>query len=121
MTKALYIVLVILYLVILGVWCYRFPISYKLTTGINSNLILIGRDLTFEERRATEEAFQIRTTISDVLLYSSLAVSIVSFLLIRTNSRRPKLIKPIMILSIIIAVVLLLVEGVKFIPVPPIR
>src|SRR5215471_4103174 len=109
--KYIYIVFVVLYLLIIVIWCYRYPISYKMTTGIDPKLIT--RDLTKDEYDGIEKAFYLRRWMSSILLYSSFFMTLSSYGILRTNLIMPK---TIMILSAIAAIILVIVNGIHFIP-----
>ena len=121
MLKFLFVVIVFAYMAIIGIWCYRFPISYKLTNGTYHDLV-IDHDFTEAERDGVEKANRIRKNISRILLFSSILLSIVSYLVLRNRWFEPVvMVKIIMIISTIIALILILVNCIRFIPGPPIR
>ncbi len=122
MIRRIYIATVILYIVIIGLWCFRYPISYSLTTGIDTDLIVKNRSLTPIEYRSLDKAYQIRGTISTDLLYSSLALSISSFFIIRRNILQPTpVVKPMMYLSAAITIIIVVVNSIGFVPHAPVR
>jgi hypothetical protein len=91
-----------------------------MTTGIDPNLIT--HDLTNEERESIEKAYGIRHAINNTLLYSSLIIAIGSYVALRLDWLKPRLLlKSVFIISAIVAIVLMLVSGIHFIPGPPIR
>jgi len=115
MKKFIYPALTILYLLIIVIWCYRFPLSYKVTTGINPNLIT--QDLTNKEREGVENALKIRQAISNTLLYSSAILALGSYIALRVEWLKPTLlIRSVFIVSVVIAFVLMIVNGIHFIP-----
>ncbi len=121
MLKILFISIVFIYVVIIGMWCCRFPISYKLTNGSYHNLV-VYHDFTKAEREGVEKAYRIRKNISNILLLSSILLSLLSYATLRSHLFEPaNFVKAIMIVSGIIALILILVNGIHFIPGPPIR
>lgn len=120
MKKSFYIVLMILYVFLLAIWCFRFPISYKIATGINPDLVT--RDLTKTEFDSLKKAYRIRQTIAAVLLYGSAILALCSFIALRTGKIKQRLfLKITLIIATVIAVLLITINGVHFIPTPPIR
>ena len=120
MLKFVYIVVIVIYLLMIGTWCFRYQISYRMTTGIDPDLIT--HNLTDQERENIDKAYRIRKTISNILLYSSVVVSVGSYIIMRNHwidSRR--VVKTAMVISGFIAIILILVNGIHFIPGPPIR
>jgi hypothetical protein len=121
MTKIIYIIFIILYIGIISGWCYRFPISYKLTNGSYNDLV-VDHDFKETERDGIKKAYQIRQTISNILLYCSVMLSVSSYIIFRNHSIDPRIVaKIIMITSGLIAIILILVNGIHFIPGPLIR
>ena len=117
--KIAVVISLLLYLVIIAVWCYRFPISYKVVGGDPS--LIENRDLTSKEYNRIDEAYRIRLKVSNLLLYSSLFVYMGSYILRRRWVEERRLLKTSMYLSGLIAVILILVNGIHFISGPPIR
>lgn len=118
--KYIYIALIVLYIGMIAVWCMRYPISYKIV-GVKPDLIE-ERSLTHQEYKELEKATKIRQWCSKVFLYSSLFVFIISILFLRNHWFEPAIIvKVVMIVAGIIALILILVNGIHFIPGPPIR
>jgi magnesium-transporting ATPase (P-type) len=113
------IIFLSLYLAIISVWCFRFPISYNIVGGDPD--LIENRDLTNEEYSRLDEAYQIRSNVSNLLLYSSIFLCIGSYLLRRHWIEHKRLLKTTMYLSGVIAVILILVQGIHFVPGPPIR
>jgi hypothetical protein len=119
--KIAFSITLILYIGIIGIWCYRFPISYKLTNGSYHDLV-VDHDFTQQEREGLEEAYRIRQIVSNVLLFSSILVSVGSYICLRSKWIRTKtMLKIIMYISGFIALVLILINGIHFMPGPPIR
>src|SRR3989337_389909 len=111
MIKGIYIVIATLYLIIIGIWCYRYQISYRMTTGIDPDLIT--HDLTSQERDNIDKAYRIRRAISHILLYSSAALSAGSYIILRSQWLKPRVIvKVVMVISGVIAIILTLVNGI---------
>jgi hypothetical protein len=109
------------YVALITVWCCKFPISYKLTNGTYHKLVL-DHDFTKQELKGIEKAYRIRVIISKVLLYSSIFAWVVSYICFQKKwIRNNALVKIVMYVSAIIAIVLMLVNGIHFIPGPPIR
>ncbi len=101
-------------------WCYRFPISYKIVGGDPD--LIENRDVTLVERDAIKKAYRIRLTISNILLYSSVLLSVGSYIILRNHLFEPStVVKVIMVISGLIAIILILVNGIHFIPGSPIR
>ena len=120
MLKIAYIIIIALYIGIIISWLYRFPISYKIIGG-NYNLIQ-NRDLTIAELDGLNRAYQIRQTISNILLYSSLLLSVGSFIILRNQWIKPGgIVKVVMYIAGFILVILILANSIHFIPGPPIR
>ena len=120
MLKFVYIVVIISYLFIIGIWCYRYLISYRRTTGIDPDLIT--HNLTDQERENINKAYRIRKTISNILLYSSVVLSVGSYIILRNHWIDSRgIVKTAMVISGFIAIILILVNGIHFIPGPPIR
>ena len=84
--KIAVVISLLLYLVIIAVWCYRFPISYKVVGGDPS--LIENRDLTSKEYNRIDEAYRIRLKVSNLLLYSSLFVYMGSYILRRRWVRK---------------------------------
>lgn len=121
MLKICLITLLLLYVGILAIWCYRFPISNKLTTGSYYELV-VDHDFTEAEREDVKKAYDIRQTISNLLLYSSIVLSVGSYIALRNHWFEPRaIVKAALYISGAIAVILILVNGIHFIPGPPIR
>jgi hypothetical protein len=119
--KVLITIILILYIGIIGIWCYRFPISYKLTNGSSHDLI-VDHDFTKQEREGVEKAYYIRRTLSNALIFSSILLSLCSYIGLHKKWIRNKaIVKVVMYVSGLIAIVLILVNGIHFIPGPPIR
>lgn len=118
--KYIYIVLVVLYIGIIAAWGIRYPLSHKIV-GVKPDLIE-ERSLTHQEYKALEKAVKIRQWCSKTLLYFSLLVFIVSFFFLRNEWFEPAIIvQIIMIVSGVIALMLILANGINFMPGPPIR
>src|ERR1700755_2927216 len=106
--KVLFIGLTVIYALIMIVWCFRFPISYKATHGTYGDLVL-DHNFTLLEMESLETAYHIRLTISKVLLYSSVLLFIASWIIRRKGSVEPQLLaKIVMIISGIIGGLLIL-------------
>lgn len=121
MLKIVFIIILFLYAGVIGIWCYRFTISYRLTNGSNHDLV-VHHDFTEAEREGVKKAYRIRQTISNTLLYSSIFLSAGSFIILRNHWVEPGgIVKVVMYISGFIAVVLILVNGIHFVPGPPIR
>lgn len=118
--KYTYIALIALYIGMIAVWCMRYPISYKIV-GVKPDLIE-ERSLTHQEYKGLEKATKIRQWCSKVFLYGSLLMFVISILFLRNHWYEPAIIlKMVMIVTGIIALTLILVNGIHFIPGPPIR
>ncbi|HMF70604.1 MAG TPA: hypothetical protein VK616_03975 [Flavitalea sp.] len=121
MLKIVFIIILLLYAGVIGTWSYRFIISYRLTNGSNHDLV-VDHDFTAAEREGVKKAYRIRQKISNILLYSSVLLSVGSFVILRNNWIEPRvIIKVVMYISGLIAAVLILVNGIRFVPGPPIR
>jgi hypothetical protein len=119
--KIAFTISLILYVGVIGIWCYRFPISYKLTNGSNHDLV-VDHDFTEQEREGLGKAYHIRQVVSNILILSSILVSVGSYIILHTKHVRAKTgLKIVMYASGIIAVVFIMVNGIHFIPGPPIR
>ena len=118
--KYIYIAIIVLYIGVIAAWCMRYPLSYK-TVGVKPDLIE-ERSLTHQEYKALERAVKIRQWCSGILLYTSLLVFITSVFFLRNQWFEPvTIVKVVMITAGIIALILILVNGIHFIPGPPIR
>ena len=121
MLKIAITITLLLYVGIIGIWFYRFPISYRMTNGSNHDLV-VDHDFTEQEREGLEKAYHIRQILSVVLIFSSGLVSVGSFISLHSKRIKSKtLVKIVMYISGFIAIVLILVNGIHFIPGPPIR
>jgi hypothetical protein len=118
--KNIYIALVILYIGMIAAWCIRYPLSYEIV-GVKPDLIE-ERSLTHQEYKILEKAVKIRQWSSKGLLYASLITAATSFVFLRKYWFEPVIIiKIVMIVAALIALILILVNGVHFVPGPPIR
>jgi hypothetical protein len=118
--KYIYIVIIVLYIGVIAAWCMRYPLSYR-TVGVKPDLIE-ERSLTHQEYKALERAVKIRQWCSKMLLYASLLVFVTSIFFLRNQWFEPvTIVKVIMIAAGIIALLLIIVNGIHFIPGPPIR
>lgn len=116
--KAFYITVVILYLLLHIIYFLRFEISYRIVK-VRPELVEI-RSLTDGERRELDKAYDIRVTISNIFLYSSIFVAIVSILVKRQKLFDYNLfVKIIIAISVGWSILLLLVGGIHFIPTGP--
>ena len=121
MLKIVIKIILILYLGIISIWCYRFPISYRLTNGSNHDLV-VDHDFTEQEREGVEKANYIRRIVSNTLMLSSVLVSVGSYIGLRKKwIRNEAIVKIVMYVSGFIAIALMLVNGLHFVPGPPIR
>ncbi|NML21489.1 hypothetical protein HHL16_11425 [Pseudoflavitalea sp. G-6-1-2] len=104
-----------------AIWCYRFPISYKLT-NVTYHALIVDHDLTQAERDGIGKAYQIRKNISTIFQVFSFVVWIGCFLLLRAQKIAPRWLARIIIyLAATAAIILTLADGIGFIPGPPIR
>lgn len=118
--KYIYIVIIVLYIGVIAAWCMRYPLSYR-TVGVKPDLIE-ERSLTHQEYKAIERAVKIRQWCSKMLLYASLLVFVTSIFFLRNQWFEPvTIVKVIMIAAGIIALLLIIVNGIHFIPGTPIR
>lgn len=121
MLKIVFIIIFLLYAGVIGVWCFRFPISYKLSNETYHALV-VDHDFTDDEREDVEKAYRIRQVISNILLYSSMLLLVSSYTILRNHWIEPRIIvKVLLCVSGFITIVLMLVNGIHFIPEPPIR
>jgi hypothetical protein len=98
----------------------RYSISYKIV-GVKPDLIE-ERSLTHQEYKALEKATAIRKWSSKIFLYSSLFVVGISILFLRNHWFEPiVIVKVVMVVAGLITLLLILVNGISFIPGPPIR
>jgi len=118
--KYIYIGLIVLYTGMAAAWCMRYSISYKIV-GVKPDLIE-ERSLTHQEYEGLQKAAKIRQWCSQGFLYSSLLMFALSILFLRNHWLEPAIIvKVVMIVAGIIALILILVNGIHFIPGPPMR
>ena len=121
MRKVGYLLVVFVYVAIIGLWCDRFPLSFRMTNGTNHALVL-DHDFSNAERAGEEQAYRIRQTLSAILLLSSVLVFGGTYILLRMRRLQPRrMAKVVMIVAGIISCLLILVNGIHFIPGPPIR
>lgn len=118
--KYIYITLIVINIGIATAWCMRYSISYKIA-GVKPDLIE-ERSLTHQEYKALEKATKIRQWCSKIFLYSSLFLFAISILFLRNHWFKPAIIiKVVMIVAGLIALILILANGISFISGPPIR
>lgn len=118
--KYIYIALIVLYIGVAAAWIIRYPISYKIV-GVKPDLIE-ERSLTHQEYKALQQATKIRKWCSKLFFYSSLFMTAISILFLRYHLFESTIIvKGIMIIAGLVALILLLVNGISFIAGPPIR
>src|SRR5215831_14740703 len=118
--KYCYIALIVIYIGIITLWSVRYPLSYRIV-GIKPDIIE-ERSLTFQEYLAEGRTVEIRQWSSNILLYASVAILITSIILLRKKWFNPLVVvKIVVIVAGIIALILILVNGIHFIPGPPIR
>ncbi len=118
--KILYLILTISYLIAVCIYFLRFEISYRIVDARPE--IVKVRDLTPKEYKGLERAEKIRKTISRTLLYFSICVAIISAAIWYFKPYPISVyIKIMFFLSLFWALLLIVVNGIKFIPTPPIR
>jgi hypothetical protein len=120
MLKIIYIIMVVLYTAIITCWFYRYEISYRLTGGDYS--LVENKDLTMAELDGFERAYVVRTSINNILLYSSIALVLGNYgLRDRLWQRSRGFVKCITYVAAFIALILVLVHGIDFVSMPPVR
>lgn len=118
--KIAYLCLAIGYIILIIVHLLSFEISYRIV-GVRPQL-LKERSLTFDEHKALERAQKIRNNISRGLLYFSIVIAIISAALWYFKPYPVGIfIKVMFFLGLFWALLLFVVNGIKFIPTPPIR
>ena len=121
MIKVIFIITVIIYSGVICIWIYKFPISYKLTNGTYHDII-VDHDFTKTEREEDERAFHIRQIISNIVQYSSIIICIGSYIILRKQwIKQTMILKVALYTSGFITILLMLINGIHFIPNPPIR
>lgn len=114
MIKILFLILLFIYGLIIASYCFKFPISYKLTNG-NDHELKIDHDFTEKEREDDKKSYLIRQLISNTLLYSSSFMFLFSYFISKRNLFKPLIILKIaMYISSFIAILLFLINGVHF-------
>ena len=118
--KVIYIVVLFLYTIIGIVYLSRAEVSYRVVK-VRPELVE-ERSLTQDEVAALDRAYIIRRTISTIFICCSIVIALFSFILLRYNLFTPVLLlKIVMWVSFLSALVLIIANGVHFIPGPPIR
>ncbi len=121
MLKLIFLFFVIIHFVLIGVWGFKFPISYKFTNGTYSDII-VDHDFSNVERESIEKAFVIRKIISNLLLYYSLALTLLSFVIFHRDLIMPNnFVRIVMYFSSLITLLLIIISKINFIPGSPIR
>ena len=112
--KKAYITLVIIYFIMGVITYYKFDISYLLVGGVTPELVEI-RGLTNAETDALNQAFKIRTAISNTFFITAMLVLITTFL-VRRNSlfKNNGFTKPLFIITLLIIILLTLAKGSGF-------
>jgi len=118
MIKVIYPIVLLLYVLIGIVYLSKFEISYRIVK-VRPQLVEV-RSLTQDEVKALDRAYIIRTTISTIFICSSILVALFSFILLKYSLFTPVLLLKIVFgVSLFSAVVLIIVNGINFIPGPP--
>lgn len=117
--KFLYLGLTISYLIIVCIYFLRFEVSYRIVDARPE--IIQVRDLTKAEFRGLKRAEKIRETISRIFLYFSICMATISAALWYFKPYPVLIFIIIFFLSLFWALILIVVNGIKFIPTPPIR
>lgn len=120
MVRAVYIILMIIYAASLVAYFSRYEISYRLL-DVNPGIVN-QRSLTYEEYYRLKDAESMMRRISSCVMWASIAFFFVSVAVSRIDAGLPASVpKFLMFVSGSMAIVLILVEGIHFIPTSPIR
>jgi hypothetical protein len=120
MIKIIYIVIVIFYFLFFIVYLFKSDVIYTLFK-VNPNLIKI-RSLTREEFYALEAAHKLIRQIPVWFMIISFVVAIISGIINYFDLIEIKhTVKFIFKFSLIAAIILFIIDGINFIPMPPIR
>ena len=120
MIKYGYILAIILYLLIILTFIFKFEISYRIVK-VRPELVEV-RSLTFTEYKSLQKAEQIRFQIFDLTLISSIVFAVFSAAVFYSKKFKPLLFPRIFLwLSAVLAILLFLVNQIHFIPHAPIR
>ena len=120
MIKIIYITVVVLYLLFFVVFLFKSDITYTICK-VNPNLIKI-RSLTNEEFYDLEAAQKIIRTIPVWFMITSFVVAFISGLFLYFDLVEMKqVVKFVFKFSLIVAIILFIINGINFIPMPPIR
>jgi hypothetical protein len=118
MIKIIYPIVLLIHVLIGIIYFTKFEISYKIVK-VSPELVEV-RSLTQNEVKALDKAYIIRATISTIFICSSVLVALFSFFLLKYNLFTPVLLLKISFgLSLLSALVLIVANGINFIPGPP--
>jgi hypothetical protein len=114
-----YIVLIIAYAIIIVTFFAKFEISYRMV-GVRPELVQ-QRTLTLEENTLLNKAEVIRHTISFLLLSFSVIMAIISAIIWYFHLYKPLIIPKLVLgISILWALLLIIVNGIHFVPTAPV-
>lgn len=120
MIRAFYIVLIVAYAIMFVSYFMKYEISYRIVKVRPE--IVEQRSLTYEEYKGLKKAEIIRNRINFFMLLSSIIIAGVSAIVWYFNLFNPLIvIKIVFIISGLWAIILMIVNGIHFIPNPPIR
>lgn len=120
MFRAFYIALIIAYAVMFVAYFFKYEISYRMVKVRPE--IVMQRSLTQEEYKELKRAEIIRHRINFFMLLSSIIIAVVSAIFWYFNLfSPPAVVKIVFIISGLWAIILMVVNGIHFIPNPPIR
>jgi len=118
MTKIFYVISILIYVIIGAMYCSKFEISYQIVK-VRPELVEV-RSLTQDEVKALHRAYTIRSMISIAFTWASILIALFSFILLKYNLFTPVLLlKIVLVISLSAALVLIITNGINFIPTGP--
>jgi hypothetical protein len=110
----------VLYILTIVAHLFSFEISYRIVK-VRPEIVKV-RDLTYAEHKGLERAQRIRNNIGRALLYFSLVITIISGLIWYFKPYEPTtFVKVLFFVGLFWTILLKIVQGIHFIPLPPIR
>ena len=118
MIKIIYFSVLLVYLTLGVVYFSKFEISYRIVK-VRPELVE-KRSLTQDEVKALDRAYKIRVSISNVFIFASILIALISFALLKYDLFSPTwLLKVVLVISLLIGLILIIANGINFIPGPP--
>jgi len=116
--RIIYPIALFTYLLIAAVYAFKFEISYRIVQ-VRPELVAV-RSLTTKEASELDRAYHIRITISTIFIYFSVLVALFSYILLKNNFFKPVLLLKVALgISLFVALILIIANGISFIPGPP--